>query len=53
MGHLLDNIGAGAVRFAPDEIVELNAAVRAIQVEGARLPDAVLVYSGVEAPVES
>jgi hypothetical protein len=27
--------------------------VRAIQVEGARLPDAVLVYSGVEAPVES
>ena len=53
MGHLLDNIGAGAVRFAPDEIAELNAAVRAIQVEGARLPDAVLVYSGVEAPVES
>ena len=48
--HLIDNIGADAVRFTPDEIAELNAAVRGIQVQGARLPDAVLVYSGVEAP---
>jgi aryl-alcohol dehydrogenase-like predicted oxidoreductase len=50
MVHLLDNIGAAAVRFTPDELVELNAAARVIQIQGARLPDAVLVYSGVEAP---
>ena len=53
MAHLLDNIGADAVQFTPEEIAELNAAVRAIQVRGARLPDAVLVYSGVEAPEKS
>ena len=36
-----------------EEIAELNAAVRAIEVRGERLPDAVLVFSGVEAPEES
>lgn len=50
IAHLLDNIGAVAVRFTPDELAELNAAVSAIEVQGQRLPDAVLVYSGVEAP---
>lgn len=50
MAHLLDNIGADAVRFSPDEVTELNAAVAAIEVRGVRLPDAVLVYSAVEAP---
>ena len=53
MAHLLDNVGAGAVRFSPDEIAELNAAVGAIQIQGERLPDAVLAFSGVEAPEES
>ena len=52
MAHLLDNIGAGAVQFTAEEIAELNAAVAAIQVQGARLPDAVLVHSGVEAPAK-
>lgn len=50
MAHLLDNIGADAVRFSADEVTELNAAVAAIEVRGVRLPDAVLVYSAVEAP---
>lgn len=50
IAHLLDNIGAVAVRFTPDELAELNAAVSAIEVQGQRLPDAVLDYSGVEAP---
>lgn len=50
MAHMLDNIGADAVRFTPDEAAELNAAVAAIEVRGVRLPDAVLVYSAVEAP---
>lgn len=50
MAHLLDNMGADAVRFTPDELAELNAAASAIQIQGARLPDSVLVYSDVEAP---
>jgi aryl-alcohol dehydrogenase-like predicted oxidoreductase len=48
--HLLQNIGASDVRFTTDELAELNAAVRAIEVRGQRLPDAVLVHSGREAP---
>ena len=50
MAHMLDNIGASAVRFTPSELGELNASVAAIKILGARLPDQVLVYSGVEAP---
>jgi aryl-alcohol dehydrogenase-like predicted oxidoreductase len=50
MAHMLDNIGADAVRFTPSEIAELNRGVAAIQIRGARLPDAVQVFSGVEAP---
>jgi aryl-alcohol dehydrogenase-like predicted oxidoreductase len=50
MAHMLENIGAAALRFTPAEVAELNAAVAAIKVRGARLPDAVQVYSGVEAP---
>jgi hypothetical protein len=45
-----ENTGAAAVRFTPAEVAELNAAVRAIEVRGARLPDQVLVFSGAEAP---
>jgi aryl-alcohol dehydrogenase-like predicted oxidoreductase len=50
MAHMLENIGAASVPFSPSEVTELNQAVAAIQVRGARLPDAVLVFSGVEAP---
>lgn len=50
MPHMLENIGAAAVRFTPSELTELNRSVSAIQVKGARLPDAVLAFSGVEAP---
>jgi aryl-alcohol dehydrogenase-like predicted oxidoreductase len=50
MAHIVQNIGAAAVRFTPAEITELNSAVRAIEIQGQRLPDAVLVFSGVEAP---
>lgn len=47
---MLENNGAADVQFTSGEIAELNAAVSAIQVRGARLPDQVLVFSGVEAP---
>ena len=50
MAHMLENIGASDVRFASSEVAELNRAVSAIQIRGARLPDQVLVFSGVEAP---
>jgi len=50
MPHLLDNIGADAVRFTPEELRELNAALRRTPVHGARLPAMVLSLSGVEAP---
>jgi len=50
MAHMLENIGADAVRFTPDELVELNRSVAAIQVRGARLPDVVQAFSDVEAP---
>jgi aryl-alcohol dehydrogenase-like predicted oxidoreductase len=50
MAHMLQNIGAAAVRFTPSELSELNSAVAAIPICGQRLPDGVLVFSGVEAP---
>ncbi|WP_024352790.1 aldo/keto reductase [Brevundimonas naejangsanensis] len=50
MAHMLENTGAAAIRFTPEEIAELNAAVAAIDVRGARLPESVLVFSEVEAP---
>jgi aryl-alcohol dehydrogenase-like predicted oxidoreductase len=52
MAHMLDNIGADHIRFTSSELVELNAAVAAIDIRGARLPDQVLVFSGVEAPAK-
>lgn len=52
MAHLLDNLGAAGVRFTPAELAELNRAVRAVEVRGARLPEQVQVFSGVEAPAK-
>jgi len=52
MAHMVENIGAAGVRFTPAEIAELNMAVKAVEVRGQRLPDAVLAFSGVEAPRE-
>lgn len=50
MAHMQQNVGAAEVRFSATELAELNSAVRAVEVAGQRLPDAVLAYSGVEAP---
>lgn len=49
MQHMIENSAADGVRFTSSEIMELNSAVRSIEVRGQRLPDAVLVFSGVEA----
>lgn len=50
MAHMAENSAAVQVRLSPAEITELNAAVRAVETQGARLPAAVLAFSGVEAP---
>lgn len=48
--HLDENIAAAAIAFDPQELRELNAAVAAVDIQGARLPPPVLALSGVEAP---
>jgi aryl-alcohol dehydrogenase-like predicted oxidoreductase len=50
MPHLLENIGADAVALTPSEFAELTTQLSAIEIQGARLPPAVLQFSGVEAP---
>jgi aryl-alcohol dehydrogenase-like predicted oxidoreductase len=50
MAHMMENTAATGVRFTSSELAELNTAVRAIEVRGARLPEQVLAFSGVEAP---
>ena len=50
MAHMVENTGAVDVSFTSDELDELNAAVRAIEIRGDRLPEQVLAFSGVEAP---
>ncbi len=50
MAHMIENTGAMTVQLTAPETAELNAAVSAIEVQGARLPDMVLQLSGVEAP---
>jgi hypothetical protein len=52
MAHMVENSSADGVRFTSSEITELNSAVSAIEIRGQRLPDAVLVFSGVEAPAK-
>jgi aryl-alcohol dehydrogenase-like predicted oxidoreductase len=53
MAHMIENIGASSVQFDNSELSELNAAISAIKIQGARLPDAVQVFSDVEAPLKS
>lgn len=52
MAHLKENLGAAALRFTPGELTEFNAALGGITIRGQRLPDAVLAFSGVEAPAK-
>lgn len=50
MAHMLENVGATDIQFTASEADELNRSVSSIQIRGARLPEAVQVFSGVEAP---
>lgn len=50
--HMLQNTGAAHLHLTTSEMNELTAALDAIKVQGKRLPDAVQVYSDVEAPLK-
>ena len=50
MAHMLENVKATDVRLTVDELKQLNQELVGIKTEGARLPDFVLAFSGVEAP---
>jgi aryl-alcohol dehydrogenase-like predicted oxidoreductase len=50
MAHMLENNGADGVRFTVNELKQFNTELSIIEIKGARLPEAVLQYSNVEAP---
>jgi len=53
MAHMVENVGASAVRFTAAELAELNRSITATKIQGARLPEAVLRFSDVEAPARN
>ena len=50
--HLLDNLGADDVKLDAAEWSAFRRELEAIAVQGLRLPEAVLKFSGVEAPLK-
>ena len=52
MAHLIENIGAEKVRFSSDELKQFNEELEGISIKGLRLPQNVLNYSNVEAPIK-
>ena len=51
--HMLQNTAATGVSLTSAEMTELTRSLDAITIQGQRLPDAVQVYSDVEAPLKS
>ena len=52
LSHMLENVGANDVTFTGDELKQFNQEIAAVSVKGERLPQAVLNFSNVEAPVK-
>lgn len=52
MAHMLENIGASAIKFTTAELKEFNNQLNAIQIQGERLPAFVQAFSDVEAPLK-
>lgn len=50
--HMLQNTAAAAIQLNASEMTELARSLDAIVIKGQRLPDAVQVYSDVEAPLK-
>ncbi len=51
MAHMQENIGTDKVKFTNDEWQQFNKELEAIQISGERLPEFVLQFSKVEAPL--
>ena len=52
MPHMMENIGADQVKFSSDELTQFSAELTKIEIKGDRLPEAVQVFSDVEAPLK-
>ncbi|WP_317166363.1 aldo/keto reductase [Spirosoma agri] len=52
MEHMLENIGSTNAPFTADELKQFNTELAKIEVKGDRLPQMVLAFSNVEAPVK-
>ncbi len=52
MVHMIENAGAADMKFTSEELKQFNQELSAIQVKGLRLPQAVLNFSNVEAPIK-
>jgi aryl-alcohol dehydrogenase-like predicted oxidoreductase len=50
MAHMLENSGAGEIKFTAGEWKQFNSELTKIQIKGERLPKMVLDFSNVEAP---
>ena len=50
VAHMEENLRATKITFTSDELKQLNADIATVQIQGARLPPAVIQMSGVEAP---
>jgi aryl-alcohol dehydrogenase-like predicted oxidoreductase len=52
MAHMQENITADAVKLSKEEWQQFNTELEAIQIQGERLPEFVLQFSKVEAPIK-
>lgn len=52
MAHLIENAGAMGVKFTSEELKQFNHELSNIRIKGLRLPQAVLNFSNVEAPIK-
>jgi aryl-alcohol dehydrogenase-like predicted oxidoreductase len=52
MAHMLENTGADSVKFTADELKQFNQELSGISIKGLRLPQTVLNFSNVEAPIK-
>lgn len=52
MAHLMENIGAAEIKFTENELKDFNTQINTVKILGERLPESVLVYSDVEAPLK-
>lgn len=43
--HLMDNLGADAVKFTAEELAQFRKELEAIEIAGLRLPEAILNFS--------